>query len=224
MHEYDTKVAKYEEDDPLAVDYKIRSLGNDDNNEDDSDRELFVVDEVVADNILDELITEANKEDTNIFVATTNEVSSKSVPQSASTSSTADIQALIAKALWEKENIHRVKIPNVQTLGAMRRFKKIQITKAPRSNPLGHLPRRMDFLAAHVHNFAKNLPAQVIARIDSAVSTVPKIALTNAFRQTLHRINRRLRNAIKDEMPAVLQTSVLKSMYKEFNALNKLET
>ncbi|GJV23954.1 hypothetical protein Tco_1376649 [Tanacetum coccineum] len=58
-----------------------------------------------ADTILDELINEANKEDTNVFAATTTEVSSESVPQSAPTSSL--------------------------TLGVIRRYKEIQITRAP---------------------------------------------------------------------------------------------
>nr|GEW00021.1 putative retrotransposon protein [Tanacetum cinerariifolium] len=52
-------------------------------------------------------------------------------------------------------NIPRVKIPNVQTLGAMRRFKEIQINNAPGSDPLGHLLRRLDFLSAQVPSPAK---------------------------------------------------------------------
>ncbi|GJY41922.1 hypothetical protein Tco_0429192 [Tanacetum coccineum] len=54
-----------------------------------------MADEVAADNIIDELITEANKEDTNVFAATTNEVSSEYVPQSASTLSSADVKAIL---------------------------------------------------------------------------------------------------------------------------------
>nr|GEV79022.1 hypothetical protein [Tanacetum cinerariifolium] len=61
--------------------------------------------EMDADTILDELINEANKDDTNVSAATTTEVSSESVPQSDPTSSLMDIQALIAKAVWEKKNI-----------------------------------------------------------------------------------------------------------------------
>ncbi|GJZ59503.1 hypothetical protein Tco_0615319 [Tanacetum coccineum] len=148
MHEHKTKSVENEEEDPLAINFRIKSLGNvdldqimkdqqdadteitligsstfdqeieeaesdvesipgdeilsisgEDNDEDESDKELSVVDEVVANNIIDELITEANKRDTNVFTATTNEVSSEFVPQSTSTSSLADVQALIAKAL-----------------------------------------------------------------------------------------------------------------------------
>ncbi|GJT00847.1 hypothetical protein Tco_0822016 [Tanacetum coccineum] len=48
--------------------------------------------------------------------------------------------------------------------------------------------------------------------------------LTKTIKETLLGFNRRIRNAIKDEIPEVLNTSVLKPMYKEFNALNKLKT
>ncbi|GKE54452.1 hypothetical protein Tco_1489608 [Tanacetum coccineum] len=62
MQEHKTKGDENEKEDPLAVDYGIRYLGNgedndgEDNDEDDSDKELYVADEVADDNILDELI------------------------------------------------------------------------------------------------------------------------------------------------------------------------
>ncbi|GJV14140.1 hypothetical protein Tco_1359463 [Tanacetum coccineum] len=111
---------------------EIMSIYGGDNEEADSDQELSTADAKVVDHILDELINEANKEDTNVSSTPTNDVSFEFVPQSASTSSPADIQALIVKVVWKKKNILRVKIPNMQTLGAMRRYKEIQITKAPR--------------------------------------------------------------------------------------------
>nr|GEU47873.1 retrovirus-related Pol polyprotein from transposon TNT 1-94 [Tanacetum cinerariifolium] len=54
------------------LDDEILSISRDDNYKDDTDRELFVADEVVADNILDKIIIQVNKEDThtNIFAAT----------------------------------------------------------------------------------------------------------------------------------------------------------
>ncbi|GKE54451.1 hypothetical protein Tco_1489607 [Tanacetum coccineum] len=127
----------------------------------------------------------------------------------------------------------------------MRRYKEIQIPKAPGSDPLGYLPQRMDFLVTYVHNVAKNLPTQLTNKFNLAASTVPIIvleaiaqqlpnlltatirnslpqALTNVVRETLHGFNRRIRNSIKVEMSEVLKTSVLKPLYKEFNALNKL--
>ncbi|GJX01756.1 hypothetical protein Tco_0185669 [Tanacetum coccineum] len=104
---------------------EIMSIFGDDNEEADSDHELSTIDEKVVDLILDELLNEENKEDTNVSTATTNEVSSKSVPYYVSSSLLVDIQALIAKAVREKKNIPTVKIPNVQTMGAMQRLKKI---------------------------------------------------------------------------------------------------
>ncbi|GJY30120.1 hypothetical protein Tco_0413615 [Tanacetum coccineum] len=83
----------------------------------------------------------------------------------------------------EKKNIPMVKILNVQTLGAMRRFKEIQITKAPRSDPLGHLPRRLDFLSAQVNNVAKNLPIELNKKFASATSIDLKIVLDCAKHQ-----------------------------------------
>ncbi|GKC19563.1 hypothetical protein Tco_1021713 [Tanacetum coccineum] len=70
-----------------------------DGKEADFDQEISLADENFADNILDELINEANKEDTNVFAALPNAVSSLSVPQTASASYPTDIQALIAKAV-----------------------------------------------------------------------------------------------------------------------------
>nr|GEX44437.1 hypothetical protein [Tanacetum cinerariifolium] len=97
-----------------------------------------------------------------------------------------------------------------------------------------------------VHNLAKSLPTQFTERIDSGATTIPRIisnalaqqlldlltttiknnlpqALTQAVRDTLPGFNRRIRNFIKDEILEVLNISVLNPMYKEFNALNKLE-
>ncbi|GKB84164.1 hypothetical protein Tco_0956436, partial [Tanacetum coccineum] len=142
---------------------EILSISRDDDEGDDSDRELSVIDEVAADHVIDEILTEVNKEDIHTIVSTTppKEVSYVSVSQSAPVSSLGDVQALIAKALWEKKNIHRNCLPQ---------------------------------------------------------------ALTKAVKETFPRFNRRIKNAIKDDMPNVLNTSVLKPMYKEFNVLNKLET
>ncbi|GKA52896.1 hypothetical protein Tco_0746211 [Tanacetum coccineum] len=105
----------------------------------------------------------------------------------------------------------------------------------------------MDFLAAQVHNLTKSLPNQFADKMNSAASSVPSLislavaqqlpnlltlsikyslprALTNIVRETFFRFNRRIRTAIKGEMFVILTTSVLKPMYKEFNALNKPES
>ncbi|GKE79570.1 hypothetical protein Tco_1545690 [Tanacetum coccineum] len=119
-------------------------------NEDDDSEELYVPDEIEADKVIDTLVSIANKEGIDTTVSA-------------------------ASDKTEKKNIHRVKILNVQTLGAMRRFKEIQITKAPRSDPLGHLPRRLDFLSAQVNNVAKNLPIELNKKFASATSIDLKI-------------------------------------------------
>ncbi|GJX06156.1 hypothetical protein Tco_0194088, partial [Tanacetum coccineum] len=116
--------------------------------EDDSDRELSVANEKASDHVIDEILTEVNQKDTHttVFAVTPNE-----------------------------KNIPRVKMSNVQSLGAMKRFKEIQITKVHGSDPLGDLLRRVDFLAAQVYNLAKYLPTQFTDRINSTTNTVSRI-------------------------------------------------
>nr|GFC54408.1 hypothetical protein [Tanacetum cinerariifolium] len=57
----------------------------------------------------------------------------------------------------------------------MRRFKEIQITKAPGSDPLGHLPRILDFLLANVYNVAKNMPSELTQQLNTTACGIPKI-------------------------------------------------
>nr|GEV38320.1 hypothetical protein [Tanacetum cinerariifolium] len=70
---FDQGMEEVKSDVESMPDDEIVSIYEEDNDEDDSDRELFMADEVVVGNIIDELITEANKEDTNVFATTTNE-------------------------------------------------------------------------------------------------------------------------------------------------------
>ncbi|GJR16343.1 hypothetical protein Tco_0798995 [Tanacetum coccineum] len=49
------------------------------------------------------------------------------------------------------------------------RFKKIKIFSALGSDPLVHLPRRIDFLTTHVYNLGKSLPDKFDNKIDSVV-------------------------------------------------------
>ncbi|GKE24711.1 hypothetical protein Tco_1436223 [Tanacetum coccineum] len=81
---------------------------------------------------IDEMVNMANIGDATLHVST---ASSHFVSIVSATSSHGNIQALIAKAVWEKKNILSVKIPNVQTLGAMRRLKEIQIIQVPGALP-----------------------------------------------------------------------------------------
>ncbi|GJU89191.1 hypothetical protein Tco_1301614 [Tanacetum coccineum] len=183
---FDQVVEEADSDVESMPDDEILSISRDDDKEDNFDRELPLADEMVADHVINEILNVVNKEDTHTYIydVTPKEVSFVSVPQSASDSSLWDVQAIISKALREKKNIPQVKIQNVQALGAMKRFKEIQITKAPGSDPLGHLPQRLDFLAAQVHNLAKSLPNQFTEKMNSAASIVPRLVF-NALAQEL---------------------------------------
>nr|GEV22158.1 hypothetical protein [Tanacetum cinerariifolium] len=117
---------------------------------------------------------------------------------SASSSAPKDVQALIVKAVWEKNS----------------------------QGPLGHLPKRLDFLSAQVNNVVNYLPNKLTQRFDLAVSTILKIisdaiaqqlptlltvmlkdtllqALTNAVRYTLSTFKKQIQKAIKKKMPKV---------------------
>ncbi|GJV62085.1 hypothetical protein Tco_1468185 [Tanacetum coccineum] len=151
-------------EDLLAIDSSIRSLGNVDLDQvmkeqkdfGDSENELSAADEIVTDKVIDELISKANTKDTHTIIS--------------------------AACAQEKKNIPRAKLPHVQSLGAILRFKEIQITKAPGLNPLGHFPRRMDFLATYVHNLGKSLPNSFDDKLKSAAFVVPRM-IYNALEQ-----------------------------------------
>nr|GEV42731.1 hypothetical protein [Tanacetum cinerariifolium] len=91
-------------------DDEIMSLSNNDKDIDDF-KEFSKDDEVDADHVIDELVNMANTKD-------------------------ATLNVFAASSLPEKKIIPRVKIPYVYTLGAIRRFKEIQITKASGPYPL----------------------------------------------------------------------------------------
>ncbi|GJW87598.1 hypothetical protein Tco_0162938 [Tanacetum coccineum] len=215
---FDQVMEKSDSNVEFMPDDEIISIYGDDDEEDASDRELFIAEGVVTDHVVDEYHTKVNKEDTHTIVSatTTKEVSFVFVTQSDPVSSPGDV-------------------------------KEIHITKEARSDPFGNLPQKMDFLAAQVHNLTKSIPNQFADKMNSVASSVPSLishvvaqqlpnlltlaikyilprALTNAVRETFFRFNMRIRTAIKGEMPANLTTSVLKLMYKEFNALKKLES
>ncbi|GJS43099.1 hypothetical protein Tco_0568142 [Tanacetum coccineum] len=103
-----------------------------DDDDSESKEELSKDDEADADHVTDEMVNMANTGDATLHVST---ASSHFVSIVSATSSGGNIQALIAKAVWEKKNIPSVKIPNVQTLGAMRRLKEIQIIQVPGALP-----------------------------------------------------------------------------------------
>ncbi|GJZ48313.1 hypothetical protein Tco_0602145 [Tanacetum coccineum] len=90
---------------------------------------------------------------------------------------------LAAKALWAKKNVHREKPINVQALAAMKTFKQIRISSAPKSDPLGHLPRRMDFLVDHVHNLGKSLLDKFVDTMDLVLPRMAVDALEERLPQ-----------------------------------------
>ncbi|GKC22445.1 hypothetical protein Tco_1024595, partial [Tanacetum coccineum] len=91
-----------EADSELAsmLDDEVMSISGNEDEKDDSDKELSIADEIEADKPLLHL--------------------------------RGDVQALIAKAIWEKKNIPQRTIPHVQSHSALQRFKAIQTTKSPR--------------------------------------------------------------------------------------------
>ncbi|GJU69302.1 hypothetical protein Tco_1255561 [Tanacetum coccineum] len=113
---------------------------------------------------------------------------------SASLSALGYVQALIAKAAWEKKNILR----------------NLPIKLKQRVNSAASTIRKIVSNA-----ISRQLPNLLIATLKY---TLPK-ALTDAVRDTLPAFKKQIRKAIKMKMPKV----VLKPLYKEFNALNKLE-
>nr|GFC24722.1 hypothetical protein [Tanacetum cinerariifolium] len=109
------------------TDNEIMSVSGNDNEDDDSE-ELSMADEIVADNVIAKLVSFANTwdVDTLVFAASSLQVSTMV--------KILNVQTLGAMRRFngiQITKVPRVKIPNVQTLGAMRRFNDIQITKAP---------------------------------------------------------------------------------------------
>ncbi|GJR51732.1 hypothetical protein Tco_1402253 [Tanacetum coccineum] len=114
MHEADYDLKSMPDDEIMSV------SGN--KEEDDDSEKLYQTDEIAADNVIDKLVSMANTGDATKNVYATSHLHVSIV--SASSSAPKDVQALIAKDLWEKKNIPRGKIPNVQTLRAMRSIPK----------------------------------------------------------------------------------------------------
>ncbi|GKD88140.1 hypothetical protein Tco_1363647 [Tanacetum coccineum] len=90
-------------------DDEIMSISEDDK-EVESDKELSIADEVVANKVIDEMLTEINT-----WVSTSNAFAKHTT-----------------KALWAKMNVPRTKPINVQALGTMKKFNQIQISSAPK--------------------------------------------------------------------------------------------
>ncbi|GKB45420.1 hypothetical protein Tco_0896173 [Tanacetum coccineum] len=149
-------------------DDEIMLISGDEDELANSDKELSAADEIEATNVFDEILTEINTKDTTTLV-------------------------FIAPSTRKKKNIPHEKPANVQALATMQRFKKIQISSALGSDPLVHLPRRMDFLAAHVYNLGKSLPDKFANKIDSVIPRMVVDALEERLPELL---NDTLRNQL----------------------------
>ncbi|GJT06420.1 hypothetical protein Tco_0840882 [Tanacetum coccineum] len=214
---FDQEVQKADFGLESMLDDEIMFVSRNEDEEADSDRELYVVDENEAIKVIDTLVSIANKEDTDTTISTTHDPTISYVFASSSAPNTSQRDAL----------------------GALQQYKEIQITKVPGSDPLSHLPRRMDFLTTHVHNLGLSLLDKVADKMDSSV---PRMML-DAFEKMMLEL---LSNTLKNILPHLLNDPVNKLMpkfdkrvkktlkyevlevvlgplYKEFNSLNKLE-
>ncbi|GJT37687.1 hypothetical protein Tco_0937552 [Tanacetum coccineum] len=123
---------------------------------------------------------------TSISIASALQLSIVFASSSALVVSPGDVQALIAKLVWENKNICRRTIPHVQALGAM---------------------QRIDFLAALVYNLGLSLLDKFIDKRDSSV---PRM-VANAFEERMLKL---LSDTLKNILPQLLNDSVKKLIPK----------
>ncbi|GKA99328.1 hypothetical protein Tco_0827265 [Tanacetum coccineum] len=175
----DQVIEEAESDLESMPDDDIMSISRDDDEElDDFDKEFSVADEVVVDTVIDEILIEINTEDTTtlVSVAPSTEVPSVSDSKPTIVFPMEDVQALAAKSLY-----------------------------APGSGPFDHLLRRMDFLAAHVHNMGKSHPKKFADKMDSVVPMM----VVDAFEERLPEF---LTNTLKNQLPQIPTDSVRETL------------
>ncbi|GJS10865.1 copia protein [Tanacetum coccineum] len=119
-------------EDPLAIDSGIKLLGN------------VNLDELLQDQRVN---VEDEEADSDKELSIADEIEADKV-----------IDTLVSIAKKEGIDTTIFAASDPKALSALQRYKAIQLTKYPRSDPLGHLPKRMDFLIAHVHNLKLSLP------------------------------------------------------------------
>ncbi|GKE32804.1 hypothetical protein Tco_1452126, partial [Tanacetum coccineum] len=135
-------------EDPLVTNSRIRSLGNvnidqavnmeaeEKKEEADSDLESMPDDEIMSVSGNEDEEADSDRE--------------LSVADEIEVDKVIDTLVSIANKEGTDTTIFVASDPTISSaLGALQRYKAIQITKALGSDPLGHLPRRMDFLAAY---------------------------------------------------------------------------
>ncbi|GJT32734.1 hypothetical protein Tco_0923153 [Tanacetum coccineum] len=118
---------------------------------------------------------------------------------------------LLSKANIEDTHIIVFVAYAQEALGVMRRFKESKSQKHLVASTVSRLV--FDSLAHQLPNL-----------LTSTIKNSLPQALTKSVKETLPGFIKRIRNVIKDEMTDILNTSVQKPMYKESNALNKLES
>ncbi|GJV06140.1 hypothetical protein Tco_1343796 [Tanacetum coccineum] len=191
------------------------------------DSELKSLGTINLDQTIEDVSSDLRVSTSNASVETTIEIPIVSNVIPMHTSPLADVQELDARALSTKKNIPREKPINVQALADMKWFKHIQRFSAPESDPLGHLPKHMDFLVAHVHNLGKSLPDKFVDYVNSVLprliidtleERLPELfsyttknhfsqLLTESIKENLPGFNKRIRNALHGKMLDILEES-----------------
>ncbi|GJV15599.1 hypothetical protein Tco_1360922 [Tanacetum coccineum] len=195
----DQEVNEEAKESPFEIEFEIKFIGKADQEMEEADSDL----ESMPNNEIMSVLGNDNEDDDFEELSMADEIVADKLVNLANTWD-ADTLVFVASSLQKKKNIPRVKILNVQTLGAIRRFKEIQITKAPGSDPIGHLARRLDFLSAQVNNVAKNLPIELNKNFASTASTVPFI-VSDAITQQLPDL---LTATLKDTLPQPFTNAV----------------
>ncbi|GJT61597.1 hypothetical protein Tco_1005130 [Tanacetum coccineum] len=169
-------------------DDEVMSISGNEDEEADSDRELSVADEIEDDKVIDTLVSITNKEGTHttIFVAFDPKVSSMYASSSSPITFQGDVQAMIAKAIWEKKNIPRRTIHHLYALGAL---------------------QRIDFFVAHVHNLGLFLLDKFVDKMDSST---PRM-VADAFEERMPEL---LSDDLKNIFPHILNDSAKKLVSK----------
>ncbi|GKD21582.1 hypothetical protein Tco_1223285 [Tanacetum coccineum] len=110
-----------------------------------------------------------------------------------------------------KKYVSRDKRPSIQALVAMKLLQKssssTEVSKSIPylSDPLGHLPKIMDYLVAHVHNLGSTMSAKFE---DSLDSFLPRL-IADALEERLPEL---LTDTLKNQFPQLLTESIRENL------------
>ncbi|GKA64391.1 hypothetical protein Tco_0763997 [Tanacetum coccineum] len=103
-----------------------------------------------------------------------------------------DFQELVVEELWRLKHVSSDKPPSIQAHAAMKLLQKsssqstlVSHSISSLSDPIGHLPERMNFLAAHVHGSQPGKQIRIITP-HSAGNKFPTL-LDNVIQENLPR-------------------------------------